>query len=1384
MMKKLMMVVAVCAAVGANGSERPDCFVEWIGATGSGRQYINTGYVFKSIPRVEAHARRTDGGDCDQAGTPYAFFNINYAGGGIYYRCGSGGSTWVGRDGTSVTVPLNTWTDYVWSTNVIHNGVEVGYSSIWQSAAANFANNTYVFYLFAGRNQGGIDFGHVRMYDGDLLVRDYYPARKDGVYGFYDMQNDKFYKNAGNNEFLHGDIIAHADRTRIEAVPGEMGQPDPGYGFVKELAAGEARTFKAPEGEIVYEGVIYQCIGWDAYLWNGETGEFEAEPYVSGKGTVCNYVHPDPACETKIVWKFAKNAVSVMTIGSGRVESTTDGEFFDLTAIPNEGGVFVCWRGNVSKDEATNAQLRVSATAEGSYTAVFRRADGSSAGTKTWFGGQGMWETAENWDPAGVPSPDDDVVIAAGSADAKEFVVARSLTVAEGATFRFAASGNPGTANMAWPDALPDRAIHVFGDVTIRGNAVVCGRAEVPGTDVFVNELSVRIDGDLSVLGTAQMSVAAASPLGPISYATLYSNATVVAVGGDITVGDTATLKPVCDHLTGAAVKFTCAHFTLAEGATVNGDDRGWQNFRKTAGGDNRDPQYDNGRGTFTYARQGSGLDHYIGAGYGGAGSGATASWGAAYGYAYAPFLPGAPGGGDSVYTTSYSQRNGQIRGGGVFWLWATKTAQVDGKVSMNALKTSFTAASGGGIWIAAGDTVTFGTNAVLEAKGADAGSNSPGCAGGGGRISVAEKLSEAELEELALGGVPATHVYVDWISATTTSVLGGTCTGGRAGEGTASYVYNAAGKTLVHVVPSNGILVTGCDPVYGDWPLDSGVPATFTAPEHGFHPNNETWRYPCLGFVVSNLTEEVTNDTARTLVYLVGDEDVTIYWKWGVREFGHSIAKTPHGVIEADGVRFDAPGTAWPREGEKLTLRAVPDEGAEFLYWQGDVPWGSVTNATLILEPSEQRVVWAVFSPTTAAKTVTWLGGEGNWNDPTQWDGGTVPGRGNDVVIAAGTCRVDQCGLARSLALSGDALLTATPTTTTTYRQKAMLVVARDLMMTGRAGICFGNTNSVADIFNTVAHDLSVGGNLTLRNASVLTISGGRRTTDAQFQTGTATVAVGGKFEVRDTAKFRPNSDGFAGGSVQVTVGGRFTLSASACVDADRFGYGIGGSGAGTGYGDLGKRAASHGGCGTSTESATRPYVLYGEPYDYKYAPREPGQTSRHAGRGLVRGGGAIRILAESMKIDGMLTANGGVVDGIPNDGGTGGASSGGTIWLAANHAIEMGPNAVFSARGASSAKNSGVGASGGGRISICERLTDAQYASLLTNPGTLPADVTDDSEAYLADHADFADAVAPGDAIRDAVRDYPDLTACWGTFVHLTGTAKIPMGFLLLLK
>src|SRR5947209_4678384 len=35
-----------------------------------------------------------------------------------------------------------------------------------------------------------------------------------------------------------------------------------------------------------------------------------------------------------------------------------------------------------------------------------------------------------------------------------------------------------------------------------------------------------------------------------------------------------------------------------------------------------------------------------------------------------------------------------------------------------------------------------------------------------------------------------------------------------------------------------------------------------------------------------------------------------------------------------------------------------------------------------------------------TLLSTINWIGGSGNWHDPTQWDAGRVPGSGDDAVI------------------------------------------------------------------------------------------------------------------------------------------------------------------------------------------------------------------------------------------------------------------------------------------------------------------------------------------------------------------------------------------------
>ncbi len=43
----------------------------------------------------------------------------------------------------------------------------------------------------------------------------------------------------------------------------------------------------------------------------------------------------------------------------------------------------------------------------------------------------------------------------------------------------------------------------------------------------------------------------------------------------------------------------------------------------------------------------------------------------------------------------------------------------------------------------------------------------------------------------------------------------------------------------------------------------------------------------------------------------------------------------------------------------------------------------------------------------TINAASVTWLGGNAAWDDASQWDTGTVPTYGDDVIIPSGYCKI-----------------------------------------------------------------------------------------------------------------------------------------------------------------------------------------------------------------------------------------------------------------------------------------------------------------------------------------------------------------------------------------
>ena len=83
-------------------------------------------------------------------------------------------------------------------------------------------------------------------------------------------------------------------------------------------------------------------------------------------------------------------------------------------------------------------------------------------------------------------------------------------------------------------------------------------------------------------------------------------------------------------------------------------------------------------------------------------------------------------------------------------------------------------------------------------------------------------------------------------------------------------------------------------------------------------------------------------------------------------------------------------------------------------------------------------------------------------------------------------------------------------------------------------------------------------------------------------WETGCGFVDVGGSFRLLGASVFEPVCDGYYGGTVKTTVGGRFEVGANAAVFATGRGMGCYGIlGWGLGAGDAGATGAGHGGSG-----------------------------------------------------------------------------------------------------------------------------------------------------------------------------------------------------------
>ena len=126
---------------------------------------------------------------------------------------------------------------------------------------------------------------------------------------------------------------------------------------------------------------------------------------------------------------------------------------------------------------------------------------------------------------------------------------------------------------------------------------------------------------------------------------------------------------------------------------------------------------------------------------------------------------------------------------------------------------------------------------------------------------------------------------------------------------------------------------------------------------------------------------------------------DIAVVWNFTDVSRRLVAEVTEFGTV-TDGVASGAAVTNWVAAGDSVTLTAVPDDGARFISWAGDLPDGvDATAATLVLPADRARTVRACCR---SVDEYVWTGGAvGRWDDPANW-GGEVPAEGKMVSIEA----------------------------------------------------------------------------------------------------------------------------------------------------------------------------------------------------------------------------------------------------------------------------------------------------------------------------------------------------------------------------------------------
>ena len=869
-----------------------------------------------------------------------------------------------------------------------------------------------------------------------------------------------------------------------------------------------------------------------------------------------------------------------------------------------------------------------------------------------------------------------------------------SVTFADGDFARVWCGGATGAweVPMNWqPAGLPKA-----GDKVIISNATVSTSGPV----------SV---GNLTLAGSAVLENAAVPLVEPYEQADIFNRPTVITVNGALRVEDTAKIVPSNDPKTGAAVRYDVGSLYVAEGASFNANGKGWYWYESKD-----DPYATVTQDKYQTRAPGAGggdtaaTAYNRGGGYGANGGNSNDKYGRAYGFKYAPYLPGSPNG---VHSWAIGNANYP---GGTIWIRCAGLAEINGTLSADGLLTYFGAPSGGAVWLAA-KGLAAGVNAKISAQGGEL-TGGYTSYGAGGRVSVALGLTDAQLAALCTDEPIDGLTYEDEVTAIAVDVRSGVRHAPegdlRGNPGTATTVTGPLAYQRV-TVASSGKQAKGVAPTYGNYSYEGGTVQTFTAPEYGIDPDDPSVRYLCTGWELVNAEGEKTSGDGRTAEVTVEHGPLTLTWKWGAAQSRTVIRKPANGTLTFDGVAVDGDGIIWAT-GLSPAIAVVPDSGYEFVGWEGNVPYGKTWANPLqvtVTEPLDLiPVVRAVAGPTTR----TW-NGTGDWTDAAKWDPAGLPGAGDAVVIAGGKCVVSNGLRAAALTVADGATLAIAAA----GAPNGALAVAGNVSVAGTLTVGYGVVaTGSGDNFKMVGTRMpshvrvAVGGDFTLTGSGRVEVYGGPVGGDFTFASGCGFVEVGGTLALQDTSVLALYSDIYTGGSVKITAGG-FTVAEGATVDAASKGYAWANSSTPPDAPGLGYSytiAASHGGWGCQPTGQSTSKVRV--PYDFELAPTMPGSPNGTYAGGQRPGGGVIRVHAKTVSIDGTLDA------GVFHYTYYGGAA-GGSIWLTAD-AFAFGANARLIVNGGrAKAQYATYGA--GGRIAIGYRIGDARLAAL-AETGTWP--------------------------------------------------------------